>query len=465
MRVGTSLFGVDLSAQHSLMQAMNQLTQSSIRLSTMKRINSGSDDPAGLISVGALEAELASLEAASRNSSRAVGAIRTADTGLAQVGGLLRDIKANIIEVAGGGLSDAEIGAKQIEIDAALEALNRIGASTSYGGQKLLDGSGGYNVSGVNSDQVTNIEVYQNVGGGTQALDIEVTAAATSAELTFTDADATLDADVTLEVQGNDGITVLEFDAGTTLTQIAEAINLESGTTGVSASVSGNDLTISSEGVGSEAMVSVEALEGTFDVGPSTTAYGTDVVAEVNGVEFTGEGNEIHVSTSALQADIELEGGFTGQVDPITVSGGAMTYVFSPDVSDTSTLALPNINAAALGGSAGRLSDLASGGSASMTSGNLEQAMAIVDKAESQVLGARARAGAFEKYTIGSSQNLLDSMEESVSEGLSMVRDTDVAKEVSNLVRSQILVQSGISMISLTNSRRSFIGSLFQGIT
>ena len=142
-------------------------------------------------------------------------------------------------------------------------------------------------------------------------------------------------------------------------------------------------------------------------MGPATPPV-SDVVARVDGVEITGQGNEIEVNTGTLTAEIEFAEGFSGSVDPITISGGAMTFNFSPDLSRSTMLALPKINATALGGSAGRLSDLASGGSASLTSGNLAGAVGILDGARDQVLEARARAGAFEKYTIESSQAVLD---------------------------------------------------------
>ena len=290
MRIGSSLFGVDLAAQRGLMQAFEQLSLSSIRLSTMKRINGGADDPAGLISVGKLESELASLQAAHRNTSRTRGVVHTADSALGQTSVLLRDIRANVLEVAGGGLSDAEVNAKQIEINAAVDAVNMIGRTTSYGGRKPLDGS-------------------------------------------------------------------FDPDAG----------------------------------------------------------------------------------------------------------GQAMTFSFSADPSDTVSLALPTVDASALGSEEGSLAELASGGLANMKDGDLETAMAIVDAAEDQVLASRAQAGAFEKYTIDSSRNILDSMEENISQGLSLIRDTDVAKEMSNYIRSQLLVQSALTTLTQTGERRSVIASLFDG--
>ena len=140
MRIGSNLSGVDLSAYSSLLQAFDRLDLSAARLATMQRINTGKDDPAGLIAIGDLQAELAATKAASYSAARAVGMVHVDDSALAEVGELLTEIRANYVSAAGGTLSDAEIAAKQIEVDAALEAIDRIGASTAFGGRKLLQG-------------------------------------------------------------------------------------------------------------------------------------------------------------------------------------------------------------------------------------------------------------------------------------------------------------------------------------
>jgi flagellin-like hook-associated protein FlgL len=194
--------------------------------------------------------------------------------------------------------------------------------------------------------------------------------------------------------------------------------------------------------------VSVEAIEGTFDVDQATVS-GTDVVVTVDGAEFVGQGNRVEVSTETLQADFEFAEGFSGEVDPITVSGDAMTFLFSPDPSNTVSLSLPHVNASALGGASGRLGDLASGGSASLGSGNFAAAMAVVDEAQDQVLSARAEAGAFERFTIESSQRVIDSMEESLTGALSRLADADLAEEASNMVRAQLLTQAATSSLLL----------------
>jgi len=141
MRVGSALSGIDLIAQHNLLQAYNQVNLSSVRLSTMQRINSGSDDPAGLIAVENLRAELTAVNEATDNAARAGAVVRTADSALGQVSDLLNTVRGNVVAAASGGRSEAELAALQMETDAALEAINRIGNSTSFGGEKLLDGS------------------------------------------------------------------------------------------------------------------------------------------------------------------------------------------------------------------------------------------------------------------------------------------------------------------------------------
>ncbi len=132
MRIGSRLSGADLAAQHYLIQAFARLQAANTPLSTMVRINRGSDDPAGLIAMEQLRAELTAIRAASDNAARAGGVVRVADSALREVSGLLNSIRGHVVQAAGGGLSDAEIAAKQIEVDAALEAIDRIGSYTSF---------------------------------------------------------------------------------------------------------------------------------------------------------------------------------------------------------------------------------------------------------------------------------------------------------------------------------------------
>ena len=88
------------------------------------------------------------------------------------------------------------------------------------------------------------------------------------------------------------------------------------------------------------------------------------------------------------------------------------------------------------------MSDLASGGSASLAGGNLARTIDILDRARDQVLFARARAGAFEKFTIDSARTFLDDAAVEIASAISRIGDVDVALASANLVRGQILTAS-----------------------
>jgi flagellin len=127
MRIGTRAVGAELSVQHQLLKAFADLDSSSKRLSTMRRINRASDDPAGLVAAEQLLAELTEVKEAQYRAIRVAGAIDRGDSAMAQIGDLLTDVRGHVVEAAGGTLSDEQRRAKQIEIDAALEAIGRIG--------------------------------------------------------------------------------------------------------------------------------------------------------------------------------------------------------------------------------------------------------------------------------------------------------------------------------------------------
>jgi flagellin-like hook-associated protein FlgL len=235
---------------------------------------------------------------------------------------------------------------------------------------------------------------------------------------------------------------------------VAEAVNASTQITGVSAAVEDGDLTFTSTATGSDATVTVEALSGSFDVGEGS-ASGTDAVVEVNGQELVAENNVVHVRTDTLNADIALAEGFAGSADPVTVSGSAPTYLFASNPTHTISLALPQVNSAQLGGAAGRLSDVGSGGSASLTSGNVFASIEILDAAQAEVLDARARLGAFEHFSIESARSVLSSTIENVSRAFSQIADADVALESAKLVKSLTLVESAASVLQLAGTSRN----------
>ena len=175
-------------AQQRLAKSNNELNTALTRLSTGLRINTGKDDPAGLIASEILRADITGVEKAITNTDRASQMIQTADSALGQMSNLLNDIRGLIVEAANeGALSSEQIAANQLQVDSSLEAIDRIARTTSFGGKKLLDGSLDMVTSGIAAN-IIDLDVDQiNLGTtGTQTIDIDVTSVATQATNTDT---------------------------------------------------------------------------------------------------------------------------------------------------------------------------------------------------------------------------------------------------------------------------------------
>lgn len=89
-----------------------------LRLSTGRRINSGRDDPAGLIAATDLEAAIAALDAESRALERNDSRAQITDGQVAQISGMMNDLRGLVVASANSGaLSHEELAANQMQID------------------------------------------------------------------------------------------------------------------------------------------------------------------------------------------------------------------------------------------------------------------------------------------------------------------------------------------------------------
>src|SRR5215831_17852353 len=152
-RINTNV--ASLVAQRGLAQSQATLNSTLERLSTGLRINSGADDPAGLIASEGLRSEIAGINQAVDNSQRASNVISTAEGALNEVASLLLNIKSLVVQAANtGALSPDEISANQLQVDSAVESITRISNTTTFAGLHLINGSLDYITSGVNTTAV-----------------------------------------------------------------------------------------------------------------------------------------------------------------------------------------------------------------------------------------------------------------------------------------------------------------------
>ncbi|MGA3066135.1 MAG: flagellin, partial [Tepidisphaeraceae bacterium] len=254
-----------LIAQNALSQNNTALSTSLERLSTGLRINSGADDPAGLIASQALQQEQTGIQTAISNAGLAGNVIGTAEGGLNEVSSLLLQLQGLVGQAANsGGLSSDQVAADQLQVDSILSTINRISGSTTFEGRQLLNGNLDYTTSGVVASAITALQVNSALipDGGSVGVAVQVISSGKTGIVTYTGGTIS-GSTVTLQVAGNAGTTQLSFASGTTVTSIATAINGVKNSTGLSAQVSGTDLRINSTQYGSAQFVSVQAQAGT----------------------------------------------------------------------------------------------------------------------------------------------------------------------------------------------------------
>jgi flagellin len=121
-----------------------------------------------------------------------------------------------------GALSQSEIEANQLQLDAALSALNRIAANTTFAGDKLIDGSKAFTtkISVTDAPKLDDVRISEAAFGSssTIAINASITKAAEQAEVRY--AGGTLGSNTTLEVAGSKGSQVLFLGASSNVTTI-----------------------------------------------------------------------------------------------------------------------------------------------------------------------------------------------------------------------------------------------------
>lgn len=280
-------------------------------------------------------------------------------------------------------------------------------------------------------------------------------------------------ADVVLELTGSNGAEVLSFGAGTSISDVAAGINLVQDATGVKAEVNGTTLELISTSYGTDSVVDLRVITegaGATPAGTFTTAIGvrsrdtgTDVTASINGVVVNGKGNQFSINTASLDLSGSLTAGFTGTAS-FTIDGGGALFQLGPDVvsNQQARLGIGSVNTAKLGGVSGKLFQLGDGKDASLAE-DPTTAAAIVGEAIDQVTSLRGRLGAFQRTTLETNKNALNDVLVNLSEAESSIRDADFAAESANLTRAQILVQSGTTVLQISNQNPQNVLSLLRG--
>ena len=488
-----------LVAQRIVGQQNASLSKSLERLSTGLRINRGGDDPAGLIASEVLRGEKAALTSAIGNAERAEQFVATAEGGLQEINALLTEVQSLVGQSANeAGLSTEEKEANQLQIDNILSTIDRIAATTSFQGTKLLNGNFDFQVSGV-ATSVDTLKINDaKIGSTNVAVQALVTQSAQNAGLFLSLGTAlNLTSSVSsfvFELGGAEGTREFSFGSGATMASIATQINTFKDVTGVSAVASGSYIELKSTAFGSDAFVSFNitnrggqtgsvvtlcALD-TDLLGSTTTNFtaittarrdeGRDIAGTINGIAARGLGKTLSVASDALSAEITLTTAgaqATGTIAAGTLYGGGAEFNLGAEVNlnNQVRMGIGNFAARELGkhndGTLNYyLDDLGSSGDLNVVDGDLSKAQKVIDQALKEVSGTRGRLGAFQKNIVGSTINSLSVAFENISAAESAIRDTDFAEATAELARNQVLVAAANQVLGIANSQGSSALSL-----
>lgn len=130
-----------LNSQRQLVSSGNDLNQATERLASGKRINSAKDDAAGLAISNRMTSQIRGLNQAVRNANDGVSLIQTAEGALQETTNILQRMRELAIQSGNGIYTDADRQTLDAEVQQLVSELNRISETTSFNGQKLLDGS------------------------------------------------------------------------------------------------------------------------------------------------------------------------------------------------------------------------------------------------------------------------------------------------------------------------------------
>ena len=137
----------------------------------------------------------------------------------------------------------------------------------------------------------------------------------------------------------------------------------------------------------------------------------------------------------------------------------SLTFQIGANGGETLTLTLSDMNAAALG-STGSVASLSAANA--LTSSSTTDVLTIVDEAIAAVSTFRGELGATQNR-LEHQINNLQVATENLAASESRIRDVDMAAEMTNFTRNQILSQAGTAMLAQANSVPQGVLSLLQG--
>jgi flagellin len=411
MRINTNIMALD--AYRNLNNTNGALASSLEKLSSGYRINRAADDASGLVISENLGKQVSGLTVATQNAQDGISVVQTAEGALTTVNSMLQRMHDLIVQSANTASSDSTArAAAQNEIAQLRDEIDRIGNTTAFGNQNLLDGS-----------------------FGAQAAQLTSTATGLTSGLTLTGATTSVQFSLNIDAGNTAGslITTVSVNAGTYATAASFQTELQTDVNAATTGIAGftgavtvhvTDLgsgvwTVNLERNSSNAGTGIAISGVGSDIAQAITASGTATVANTGGGVFQvganiTASNQIHVS-----------------IDDIRITGG----------TNTTFSALSNV-------------DVTNPAQNAVDATLVDNALASVSTLQGQLGAAQNRF----QSTISN----LQVTTENLSASESRIRDTDMAAEMVNFTKDQILLQAGTAMLAQANAAPQSVLKLLQ---
>ena len=438
-------------------------SKSTEKLSSGYRINRAADDAAGLSISEKMRKQIRGLDKASSNAEDGVSSVQTAEGALTEVHSMLQRMNELAVQASNGTNSDTDRGAIQDEISQLTTEIDRVAETTKFNETYLLKGGNGTK------------DVYMN--GHDAGLKGTLTDSATTA--TFKVAAGALDAGKSVTIGGKDyTIGSTKAEAKTFIGQAAKGNTVTiDGTTYTVIEDSGTEDTATNK-------LKLATIQGKIDDGSTVEYNGTKMTAmkdgDNNGVddadssvisaahavdlmekELTAANNIGATKTAATAqkaADYTSKDGVTFNIKKGTAEVAdklsfSLHVGSDADMTNKITVDIETMNSSYLGIKGLNVND------DSGIAGTY--AIDAISDALQKVSEQRSSLGAVQKRLEHTIDNL-DNVVENTTTAESRIRDTDMAEEMVEYSKNNILAQAGQSMLAQANQSNQGVLSLLQ---
>lgn len=461
MRINHNLMAMNTHRQLGINS--DQTSKSLEKLSSGLRINRAGDDAAGLAISEKMRGQIRGLNMASKNAQDGISLIQTAEGALNETHDILQRMRELAVQSSNDTNTDTDRQEMQKEINQLKSEINRIANDTEFNTKKLLNGTVGNQavISGTDAIKLKDVTVVDaNLAADTYAVET-VTAATIGADiktnntgLTASDFDFTDNTTVkglelgnyTLEVKATGTADTFDFTLkdknGVTVASVSGADVSTTGGDAVLTGASGQIFTISQE-----------AVDGTIKEGTMTFNLNATFANAADFVVTASAGDTKYSSAAGLKitdSNFEAGGlGFNMTVDialatpgttSVVTTNNALTMHIGANENQTMKVDINKMDTASL-----KIDDV------DITSQTgAETAITAINKAIEKVSTERSKLGAFQNRLEHSIKNL-DTSSENLQAAESRIRDVDMAKEMMNFTKNNILQQAAQAMLAQAN--------------